>query len=101
MPAGSSLADHESTFDNLVQSLAAIGKNIEPEELIILYANSLPTETFGNWIQGQMAFIDNMSITDFKGHVREEARRLNLTGFNSGLLSDPDTVQANMARQHS
>ena len=67
MHAGSSLIDHESTFDNLVQNLAAIGKSIEPEELIILYANSLPVETFGNWIQSQMAFIDNMSITDFKG----------------------------------
>ena len=34
MPAGSSLVDHELTFDNLVQNLAAIGKMIEPEELI-------------------------------------------------------------------
>ena len=47
-----------------------------------------------------MAFIDNMSITDFKGHVHEEARRLNLAGFGSGLGNDPDTVQANMARQY-
>src|SRR5437667_1650132 len=100
MPAGSSLIDHESTFDNLVQNLAAIGKTIDPEELIILYANSLPIETFGNWIQGQMAFIDNMSITDFKGRVREEARRLNLAGFGSGLGNDPDTVQANVARHY-
>ena len=101
MPAGSSLIDHESTFDNLVQNLAAIGKTIDPEELIILYANSLPVETFGNWIQGQMAFIDNMSITDFKARVREEARRLNLAGLGQGLgFNDPDTVQANAARQY-
>ena len=52
MQVGSSLMGHESIFDDLVQSLAAIGKNIDPEELIILYANSLPVETFGNWIQG-------------------------------------------------
>src|SRR5439155_4296550 len=56
MQVGSSLIDHELIFDNLVQNLAAIGKNIDPEELIILYANSLPVETFGNCIQGQMAF---------------------------------------------
>src|SRR5437762_925007 len=46
-----------------------------------------------------MAFIDNMSITDFKGRVREEARRLDLAGFGLGL-GDSDTVQANMARQY-
>ena len=101
MQVGSSLMGHESIFNDLIQSLAAIGKNIDPEELIILYANSLPVETFGNWIQGQMAFIDNMSITDFKGRVHEEARRLNLAGFGLGLGNDPDTVQANMARQYS
>ena len=53
MQVGSSLMGHESIFDDLVQSLAAtFAKNIDPEELIILYANSLPVETFGNWIQG-------------------------------------------------
>jgi hypothetical protein len=49
----STLSDHERTFDNLVQSLSAIGKDIDSDELIVLYANSLPVETFGNWIQGQ------------------------------------------------
>jgi hypothetical protein len=102
MPVGTSLIDHESTFDNLVQNLAAIGKTFDdPEELNILYANSLPAETFGNWIQGQMAFIDTLSITDFKGRVREEARRLNLAGLGQGLgFTEPDTVQANIARQY-
>ena len=38
---GSFLVNHELTFNNLVQNLTAIGKSIEPEELIILYANSL------------------------------------------------------------
>src|SRR5277367_1360236 len=99
----STLSDHERTFDNLVQSLSAIGKNIDSDELIVLYANSLPVETFGNWIQGQQAFIDNMTITEFKGRVREEARRLNLAGQGQGLgveNNDPDTVQANYARSN-
>jgi len=100
MKVGTPLRDHKQTFDILIQSLSAIGKIIEPEELIILYANSLPVETFGNWIQTQMAMIDNMSITDFKGRVREEARRLNLVGLGQGLgIEDADTVQANFARQ--
>ena len=40
MQSGFSLRDHEETFDNLVQSLSAIRKNYEDEELIILFANS-------------------------------------------------------------
>ena len=101
MSTNGSLLDHERTFDNLVQSLSAIGKDIDPDELIVLYANSLPVETFGNWIQSQMAFIDNLSITEFKGRVREEARRLNLSGLGQGLgVEDPDTVQANYARSN-
>ena len=67
MRAGSLLMDHKSIFDNLVQNLTAIDKNINPEELIILYTNSLPVETFDNWIQGQIVFIDHMSITISKG----------------------------------
>ena len=86
-------------FDVLVQSLEAIGKIIDPNELIILYMNSLPIETFGNWIQTQLGFIDNMSITDFKGRVREEARRLNLVGMGHGLgIEYVDTALAHFAR---
>ena len=100
MSPNGSLNDHERTFDDLVQSLASIGKTIDSDELIILYANSLPTVTFGNWIQSQMAFIDTMTITEFKGRVREEARRLNTCGLSQslGIERDPDTVQANVAR---
>src|SRR5579859_1903040 len=101
MSSNSSLIDHERTFDDLVQSLSAIGKMIDSDELIVLYANSLPVEIFGNWIQGQMAFVDNLSITEFKGRVREEGRRLNLAGLGQGLGidRDPDTVQANLAQR--
>ena len=53
-----SLSDRKRTFDDLVQSQSAIGKNINADELIVLYANSLPVDTFGNWIQSQMAFIN-------------------------------------------
>jgi hypothetical protein len=100
MDANSSLIEHERIFDDLVQSLTAIGKTIDPDELIILYANSRPAKTFGNWIQGQMAFIDKMSITEFKGRVREEACCLNSCGLTQalGVERDPDTVQANVAK---
>ena len=102
MSPNGSLLDHERIFDNLVQSLSAIGKTIDSDELIVLYANSLPVETFGNWIQSQMAFIDNLSITEFKGRVREEARRLNIAGLDQtlGVEHDPDTVQANYANSN-
>ena len=103
MSPNSSLIDHERIFDDLVQSLAAIGKRIDSDELIILYANSLPVDTFSNWIQGQMAFIDKMTITEFNGRVREEARRLNSCGLSEalGVERDPDTVQANIARSNA
>jgi hypothetical protein len=51
MSRNSSLIDHERTFDELVQNPADIGKTIDPKELIVLYANSLPQDIFGNWIQ--------------------------------------------------
>src|SRR5271170_2630896 len=99
-----SLSDHERTFDDIVQSLSAIGKDIDSDELIVLYASSLPDETFGHWIQTQMVFVDNITITEFKGRVREEARRLTLNGRGAGLgieNNDPDTVQANYARPNN
>ena len=101
--SNSSLLEHERVFDDLVQSLSAIGKVIESDELIVLYANSLPTKTFGTWIQSQMVFIDTMTITEFKGCIREEARRLNTCGLNHelGVERDPDTVQANVAKSNS
>src|SRR5579859_3693066 len=103
MSPNGSLIDHERTFDDLVQSLSAIGKTIDSDELIVLYANSVPVEIFGNWIQSQMAFVDNLSITEFKGRVREEGRCLNLTGLGQtlGIERDPDSVQANFARPNA
>ena len=102
MSPNGSLLDHERIFDDLVQSLIAIGKVIDSDELIVLYANSLPVEIFGNWIQSQMAFIDNLSITEFKGCIREEGRHLNLAGLGQtlGIERDSDTVQANFARSN-
>ena len=103
MNRNGSLLDHERTFDNLVQSLSAIGKEFDSDELIVLYSTSLPVDIFGNWAQGQQAFIENMSIAKFKGSVREEAQRLNLAGLGPGLgveTNDPDTVQANYARSN-
>ena len=48
-----------------------------------------------------MAFIDTLSITDFKDRVREEARRLNLAGLGQGLgFTESDIVQVNIARQY-
>src|SRR2546421_11982470 len=96
MKSGITLSEHESTFDELVQSLVQIGKTIDTDELIVLYAASLPNETFGNWVQSQMAFINNLSISDFKGRVHEEVRRLNLAGLATSLgVSDPNIMQAN------
>ena len=96
------LIQHETIFDALVHELATIGKTIEDEDLIVIYAGSLPNEHFGTWIQSQMPLIDGVSFTEFKSRVREEARRLNLAGVGQQLgieRSDPDVVQAHVAQQ--
>jgi hypothetical protein len=85
MSRDGSLIEYERVFEELGQNLEYIGKVIDPEELIVLYANSLLQDIFGNWIQAQMAFIDKMTVIEFKGRVREEARRLNICGLNQGL----------------
>jgi hypothetical protein len=41
MTPSSTLIDHERRFDTLVQSLTDIGKNIETEDLIVVYSNPL------------------------------------------------------------
>ena len=68
------LLQHESTFDALIHELATMGKMIEDEDLIVIYAGSLPNEHFGNWVQTQMSQIDGVTLLEFQGHVREEAR---------------------------
>ena len=95
------LIKHKRSFDDLVQSLFDIGKEFERDEKIVLYANSLLQKTFSTWIQSQMAFVDTMTFTEFKGCVREEARCLNVCRFNEDLTSmDPDTVRANLAHSN-
>jgi hypothetical protein len=74
MVPGTSITAHENTLEVLVQSLAVIGQVIDEEEFVILYADSLPFVQFGNSIQGQMAFMDNISLTEFKDYAREETR---------------------------
>jgi hypothetical protein len=51
MSPNGSLIDHERRFDDIIQCLSAIGRPINSEELVVVYANSLPDEIFGNWIQ--------------------------------------------------
>jgi len=92
--SNSSLLENERVFDGLVKSLFTIGKVIESDELVVLYPNSLLTKTFGTWIQSQMAFLDTMTITEFKRCIREEAYCLNTCGLNHelGIERDLNTV---------
>ena len=85
MAPGSSLTDHEREYDGLIEGLAAMGRVIEPEDLVVIYANSLPKD-YDTWLQGQSATLDKMDLSDFKGLVREETlRMINFTdGENSG-----------------
>jgi len=79
MVPGSSLTEHERTFGSIVESLAAMGRTIETEDLVLIYANSLPQDEYGTWLQSQASILDELSLSDFKGRVREEQqRKLNL-----------------------
>ena len=72
MVPGSSLIEHERLFDGLVERLAAMGKTMETEDLVVIYANSLPPAKYGTWLQGQSSTLETISLSAFKGRVREE-----------------------------
>lgn len=100
MSYNSSLIDHEQILDERVHSLTQIGKTIDSNKLIILYANSLWVNIFDNWTQSQMAFIDMMTNTEFKEYIHKEEHCLNTYSLSQSLSieKDPDIVQANMAK---
>ncbi len=50
-----------------------MGRVMEPEDLVVIYANSLPAE-YGTWLQGQSVTLDKISLSDFKGLVHEETQ---------------------------
>ena len=72
MVPGSSLIEHERLFDRLVERLAAMGKTMVNEDLVVIYANSLPPAEYGTWLQGQSTTLESISLTGFKSRVREE-----------------------------
>src|SRR5436190_14048849 len=76
MVPGSSLIEHERLFDRLVERLATMGKTMETEDLVVIYANSLPPTEYRTWLQGQMSVLESISLLGFKGRVREEERRM-------------------------
>ena len=75
MASGSSLADHERQFNSIVEGLAVMGRIMETEDLVAIYANSLPKE-YSAWLQGQMAVLENVELAIFMGMVREETQRM-------------------------
>src|SRR6266496_213175 len=96
MAPGSSLMDHEREFDGLIEGLMVMGRIMEPEDLVVIYANSLPAE-YGAWLQGQSATLDKISLSDFKGLVREETQRMiNFTNGENSVQS----ASANIANKH-
>ena len=42
MASDSSLTNHEREFDELMEGLTAMGRVLEPEDLVVIYANSIP-----------------------------------------------------------
>src|SRR5271169_6321408 len=96
MAPGSSLTNHEREFDGLVEGLTVMGRVMEPEDLVVIYANSLPAD-YGTWLQGQMATIDRIELSEFKGLVREETQRM--INFSNGENS-VQGASAHIANRH-
>src|SRR5207248_7162958 len=66
-------------------------------DLVLIYANSLPQDEYGTWLQSQASILDELSLSDFKGRVREEQqRKLNL----ESSTFDPRTVTAHHAANY-
>ena len=96
MAPGASLVVHEREFDGLVEGLTAVGRVMEPEDLVVIYSNLLPAE-YSTWLQGQSATLEKLSLSDFKGLVHEETQRM------INLANDENSVQssvANIAYKH-
>ena len=87
---------HEREFDGLVEGLTAMGRVMEPGDLVVIYANSLPAE-YSTWLQGQSVTLDKVSLSDFKGLVHEETQRV--INFTNGEISVQSSV-ANIANKH-
>ena len=96
MAPGSSLVEHERTFDGLVEGLAAMGRVIEPEDLVVIYSDSLPAE-YNTWLQGQSSTLDEVTMSEFKGCVREETRRM--INLSNGVTNERTT--ANFAKKNT
>ncbi len=96
MAPGSSLMNHEREFDGLVEGLMVMGCVMEPEDLVVMYANSLPAE-YATWLQGQLVTLDKISLSDFKGLVHEETQcMINFTNGENSV----QFASANIANKH-
>jgi len=102
MTAGTSLSDHEREFDNLVEGLVRMGKIIDEEDLVVIYSNSLPVE-FSTWLQGKVAIIESLSISESKGQAHEEQQRMkNAANINRSNDEDSsDDAKAHFAKGKS
>jgi hypothetical protein len=73
------IQEHERSFDAIVFQINEIEPNVmSTEDLILIYGNSLPSASFKSWVQAQMPKIGEMTLGEYKGKAREEARRLGL-----------------------
>ena len=98
MAPGSSLMDNEREFDALVEGLSVMGRIMDPEDLVVIYANSLPQE-YSTWLQGQSATLDKITLSDFKGLVREETQRMINFTNGSDANSAVQSSAANIANK--
>src|SRR5436190_24097608 len=88
--------NHEREFDGLVEGLMVMGHVMEPEDLVVIYANSLPAE-YSTWLQGQSVTLDKISLSDFKGLVHEETQHMiNFTNGENSVQS----ASANIMNRH-
>src|SRR5947199_10103536 len=74
MTSRSSLINHERKFDELVEGLTAMRRVMKPENLMIIYANSLSASEYDTWLQDQTTILDKISLFIFKNIVGKEIK---------------------------
>src|SRR5437773_2513549 len=93
-----SMQQHEITDDAIIEDLARAGKILDPEDLAIMYLNTLP-DTYSSLIQSMEPVLATLTSQSIKAKVREEEQRLkNVANCNGGQTPNPIHAAANTAK---
>src|SRR5277367_4425683 len=94
------MQQHKIAYDAIVEDLARAGKILDPEDLAIMYLNTL-LDMYSSLIQLMEPVLATLTSHNIKAKVREEEQRLKNVenGGSDQTLAQSITVAANNAQQ--